>query len=94
MRIELREVTIYKFDELGEKKQQALIQDTLEFIYDNQDYMKGKIDNLEERIKKVEKRTEEMQTPWFFNNFIFDEFKDEVMRFLNEDEYYEDGSVA
>lgn len=56
--------------------------------------MKGKIDNLEERIKKVEKRTEEMQTPWFFNNFIFDEFKDEVMRFLNEDEYYEDGSVA
>lgn len=96
MRREFREVTLYEFHELTEKQQQEMIQNTLEYYYDNQDFedKHSRIKNLKERIKKVEKRTEEMQTPWFFISFMYEEFKDEIMEIVINDEYYEDGSVA
>ena len=90
MRIETREVTIYNYNELSEKSKEKVLNDYINFITEVVDFSTiSKNSNL----YKAYKKSEEMQTPWFFGSYYWEYDKRNILQTINQYEYLQDGSI-
>ena len=90
MRTITKEFKIYKYDELSEDSKEKVINDYIEswLCLTNFETL-NKNTNLYKAIKKAE----EMQTPWFEMQYVWDYCKKDILKNVKRDEYYENGSV-
>ena len=90
MRKITKEYTIYKYDELSENSQERAIYDYIEELLNFVDFATlNKNNNLYKAIKKAE----DMLTPWFTNQYVWEYCQKSILENLKKGEYYEDGSV-
>lgn len=80
------QVTLYDFEELGEKAQNKVLGDVTEFLLN---YM-GDCDEVKSAINKAERQ----RTPWFTQQILFDDSKEFVMAEAKRVWYNEDGSFG
>jgi hypothetical protein len=85
-----KEYTIYKFDELDENTQNSVVSNYIQNWLYSVDYEKlNKNSNLYKAIKKAE----DLQTPWFTINYVYDYCEKEILRNVKKEEYYENGNL-
>ena len=90
MRTITKKYDVYKFDELDERTQEKIICDYLDFNYCNIDITKlHKNSNLYKAFKKAE----DLQTPWFIEQFIWDYCKKDILKDIKKYEYYKNGGL-
>lgn len=90
MRTITKEFKIYKYDELSEKSKEQAVSDYIEWWLGTIDFEKlNKNTNLYKAIRKAE----EMRTPWFEMQYVWDYCKKDILKNVKRDEYYENGSV-
>lgn len=84
------EEKIYKFDELKEDVKLKIINQLIELIIDTTDFEKL---HKNSNLYKAYKKSEDLKTPWFLGEFIFDMCKPYVLKKCRQYEYYENGIV-
>lgn len=90
MRKITKEYTIYKFDELDENTQNSVVSNYIQDWLYSVDYEKlNKNSNLFKAIKKAE----ELQTPWFTIQYVYDYNKKVILRNVRKEEYYKNGNL-
>lgn len=90
MRKITKEYTIYKFNELDEDIQNRVVSNYIEDWLCSIDYEKlNKNSNLYKAIKKAE----DLQTPWFTINYVYDYCEKEILRNVKKEEYYKNGNL-
>lgn len=90
MRKITKEYTIYEYNELSEDSQEKAIYDYIEELLNFVDFATlNKNSNLYKAIKKAE----DMLTPWFTNQYVWEYCQKSILKDLKKSEYYEDGSV-
>lgn len=84
------EIKIYKFNELDKNIQDDVICKYIDEIIQTTDF-----ENLHKNSKlyKAFKKANEMQTPWFLGNYIWESCEDEILKALKKCEYYENGDI-
>lgn len=78
---------VYSFDELDEKSQTKVINDTIQCFLET-DY-----DLLSPSMQKAIDKAERMQTPWFVGNYMWEYAQDEVMVSINDFVYLKNGEI-
>lgn len=90
MRKVTKECTIYKYDELSEESKNKAIGDYIEVLLDLTDFTTlNKNTNLYKAIKKAE----EMRTPWFTMQYVWEYCEKDILKEMRRAEYYEDGNL-
>lgn len=88
MRIVNKNINVYKFKELEEDIQNKIINEEIDFMLDTIDYENiSKNSNLYRAIKKCE----DMKTPWFIEQYVWDYCQKDILKRLNKYEYEENG---
>jgi hypothetical protein len=80
---------IYEFFELPESSRITVINFTIDYFMECFDY-----DDLSNEMKKAVDVSEEMQTPWFLGEYIWDYANAEVLTECQRALYFIDGSFA
>ena len=88
MRIVNKEIKVYKFKELAEDIQYKIINEEVNFIAETTDF--GEI-SKNSNLYRAYRDCEEMQTPWFIGEYIWDYCKKDILKRLNKYEYEADG---
>lgn len=89
MRIINKEYKIYKFNELSEESKERAINDYIQWWLDTTDFENlNKNTNLYKAIKKAE----DMLTPWFQMQYVWEYCNKDILKNIKKYEYYEDGS--
>jgi hypothetical protein len=83
-----KEYTIYEFDELDKEAQDYAIDSLISLYIKCMPY-----DEMSPDMKKACTKAEEMKTPWFTGEYIWEYCEDEIMEELKRHTYYEDGKV-
>lgn len=90
MRTETKTIKIYKFDELDETVKNAIINTYIETLLISIDISKlNKKTNLYKAIKKAN----DLKTPWFTGQYVWDFCKNNILKDVKKYEYLEDGSI-
>lgn len=91
MRTITKKIDIYKFDELNENIQNEIINNYIDlYIYFKTENKKiHKNSNIYKAIKKAE----DLSTPWFMSQYVWDYCKKDILKDLKKFEYYKDGGV-
>lgn len=90
MRTITKKINIYKFDELEEKTQNNIINIYIQdILYTTNIEKLNKNSNLYKAIKKAN----DMQTPWFTEQYVWDYCKKDILKELKKCEYYKNGGV-
>jgi hypothetical protein len=76
---------VYSFDELKKDAQNKVINDTVGFIMET--------GFLTPDIKKAVKMADDMRTPWFTGEYIWDYAKEDVLEIVKDYEYLVDGNI-
>ena len=86
-----KKINIYKYDELDEEAKQKAIYCYIDFLaYSIEDITKlSKNSNLYKAVKMAE----DMHTPWFTYNYIYDYCEKQILREVKKHKYYEDGGL-
>ena len=98
MRIE--KIKVYKFNELNEKSQNQVLIDFIQFLSEISNNFftetgKVKKDYKDYFVVKAIQECEKTQTPWFFGETLFHDYKKELINEIeiNEYEFLSDGKV-
>jgi hypothetical protein len=85
------EVKVYKFNELSEESKNKAINGYITFLLET--YTE---EFASDELRRAVNDSESMRTPWFAGEYVWDYCKDEILYDLNhnQEEYYEDGSIA
>ena len=78
-------VNLYSFDELDEKAQCKVLNDTVSFLID----VEGQDESSD--VWKACKKANDMQTPWFAPQYVMEECKEKVMSLARADLYAKNG---
>lgn len=82
--------TVYNFNELSEKAKEKAIINHIEWIaeigWENEEYRPS-------YIKEAIDKCEEMKTPWFFGDYIYEFGKDSIELELQDSLFTEDGEL-
>ena len=90
MRKITKEYTIYEYNELSKNSQEKAIYNYIVELVSDVDFATlKKNSNLYKAIKKAE----DMRTPWFTNQYVWEYCQKSILENLKKGEYYEDGSV-
>lgn len=90
MRKITKEYTIYEYNELSKNSQEKAIYNYIVELVSDVDFATlKKNSNLYKAIKKAE----DMRTPWFTNQYVWEYCQKSILKDLKKSEYYEDGSV-
>ena len=84
------EISIYKFKELKKEIQEKVISDYIMMLVETTDFEEI---NKHTKIYKAYKKAEEMQTPWFIGNFIWEYCEEQILKDLNKLEFKKDGEI-
>ena len=84
-------VELIEFDELSDKVQESIIDDTIRDIIDTTDFEKL---NKNTKLYKAYKDCEKMSTPWFLGQYIWEYCKKMVLKECRGWLYSEDASIA
>lgn len=90
MRTIVTKFNVYKFDELPLKAQNKAISDRIELWIEHIPFDKISHNS---KIYKVYKECEEMRTPWFLDEYIFEHCKEQIIKELKELEFLADGEL-
>ena len=86
----VKEFNIYKFNELKEESKDKVINNFIEELVEFTDFSKiSKNSNL----YKAYKQCEDLQTPWFIGNYIYDYCKKDILKKAKKYMYYENGNI-
>lgn len=86
----VKEFNIYEFNELKEEIQNKIIEREINYLIDFTDFSKiSKNSNL----YKAYKQCEELQTPWFIGNYIYDYCEKDILKKAKKYMYYENGDI-
>lgn len=87
----MRKVTkifeVYQFDELGEEEQTKALNSIIEIL------LETPYEFQPPNVKRAWDEAEEMQTPWFFREYIIEYAKDEVFEIARNNEYLKNGDM-
>jgi len=83
-----RMIITYDFDELTEKAKNFAINEQIEFMMETTDYEQGSAE-----FKKAIDEADNMRTPWFTGEYIWEHCKDEILEELKKFEFFGDGKV-
>ena len=90
MRTITREFNVYKYDELSEEIKNIVVSNYIDFWVGTIDFSKlNKNTNLYKAIRKAD----ELRTPWFEAQFIWDYCKKDILKNVRKNEYYENGII-
>lgn len=86
-----KKINIYKYNELDEEAKEKAIYNYIDFLASTiEDITKiSKKSNLYKAIKMAE----DMQTPWFTYNYIWDYCNKQILKEVKKHKYYEDGGL-
>lgn len=85
-------VMVYNYDELPAGIREDIIQDELNFLVDSGcAIVNGRL--CDEEFERAQAKADEMQTPWFFSYYLYDELKNDILAQLKSREYYSNGSI-
>lgn len=88
----IKEIKLYKFEELKEYAKDRAITEYIDFITSTTEFSKL---NKNTNLYRAFKKSEELQTPWFLGDYIWKYCKEDMipklkmMWFLESGEYYE-----
>lgn len=86
MRTVTQSINVYEFDELEGTAQERAVNDYIKYIME--DYSD---DVLTDNMKRAVDKAEQMQTPWFVGEYIWEYAKEEVLELCRQYEYTENG---
>jgi len=83
-------INIYEFKELSTEVQNKVIEDEIEFAIEeyNTDI------STYAGVGKAIKISEELHTPWFLGQYVFDYCKDELYKYVEKYYYTKEGKTA
>jgi phosphodiesterase/alkaline phosphatase D-like protein len=82
---------VYKFDELSDKAQTRAIIDEVNHFANTIDWSCEEY--IPDYVQKAIDKSEEMKTPWFFGDYIYEYGKDMIALQLEDYEFYESGEI-
>lgn len=86
----VKEFNIYKFNELKEESKDKVINNFIKELVEFTNFSKiSKNSNL----YKAYKQCEDLQTPWFIGNYIYDYCKKDILKKAKKYMYYENGNI-
>ena len=83
-------INVYEFDELSTRSKETAMNEAVKYIAENTDFEKL---NHKNKLYKAYKKSMEMETPWFLNQYIYDDCKDLVEAELKKYLYTEAGEI-
>lgn len=81
------EYMVYGFDELSEQSQVYAINELIGSVSEVPELYP----ELEDELEKANKKANEMQTPWFFGEYVLEYAKDKLYNILKGGRYLENG---
>lgn len=90
MRTVSRSINVYEYDDLTEEVRQKVINEYIQFLIETTDFSELYHNS---NMYKAYRKSEEMQTPWFLGNYIWDYCHMQIEESVREWEHYEDGRV-
>lgn len=90
MRTETKTIKIYNFDELNEDIKNTVINNYIEILLTTVDISNlNKNTNLYKAIKKAE----DMRTPWFSSQYVWEFCRNSILKDVKKYEYLENGTI-
>ena len=88
MRVVTKEYEVYKYNELTDDAKNKAMSDYIESLIEIMPFEEFSHDS---NFYKAYKKAEEMKTPWFIGEYIYEYCKEELERDLNEYWFLTDG---
>ena len=86
-----KKINIYKYNELDETAKEKAIYNYIDFLaHTIEDVTKL---NKNSNLYKAIKLAEDMQTPWFTYDYIWDYCNKQILKEVKHHKYYEDGGL-
>ena len=83
-------IKIYEFKELKEDIQERVINNYIDYLLNIIDFNAlHKNSNMYKAIKKAQ----DMQTPWFTGQYVWEYCKKDILNDVSNNEYYENGEI-
>jgi hypothetical protein len=79
---------VYDYDELSGEAQNKVINDTVRFLLEVTEY-----DDLSPDMRRAVDKSEQMQTPWFVGEYVWDYAQDEVVMVAKSYKYLSTGEI-
>ena len=87
-KIVTKQFEVFTFDELGDQARYQAINDEINFMLEVTDY-----DQAGPELKKAIDKAEQMQTPWFVGEYVFEYCKTDILEALKGMSFLETGKM-
>ncbi len=88
--MKVMKIKVYEFKELNEETQNKVINNTIDFITSITNF---ETINKNTNFYKAYKKAEELQTPWFLGQYLWDYAKNQILKMCKQYYYFKDGEI-
>lgn len=86
----IRKIKVYKFDELSKVVQESIINKVVSILVDTTNFEEL---NKNSNLYKAYKKANEMMTPWFIGQYIWDYDKKNILKMCKSYNYLNNGEI-